>query len=207
MRCLLGLGDLLLKQEATPLAVQALTQLIQTYPSHPQVPHALALRSYAAECLGNWDLCVSDARAFLAKPVTGSFAVARCHLVLGKDAYRKGDLTTASTEFETASQLAQADSHANETSDVGGQAQAGLAAIAQDHGDLQGAMQCLLKGADLVKRSDLKATCLYQAAGLAEQLHDDTTRTQIIMRMTNEVPGSDLTSKLVGHELVAVREP
>ena len=77
---------------------------------------------------------MSDARAFLSQVAFGTYHIARCHLVLGKDAYRKGDLATAATEFTTRSQLAEADNHRYDTSDFGGQAQEGLAAIAQVKG-------------------------------------------------------------------------
>jgi len=206
VRCVLGLADLLSKSGCLDQALDALAQLITTYPGHPAITHAYALRSIAAERVGAWDLAVSDARAFLAKAVVGSFNLARCHTVLAKDAYRKGNLDEAAAQFTAAAQLAEADNHTSETADLGGPAQAGLAAIAQDRGDLRAAMQCLLKGADLVSHPRLKDVYLFQAADLAQQLNDDTTRSQIIARMTSELPGSHLTTKLVGHELLPAPE-
>ena len=150
---------------------------------------------------------MSDARAFLATATYGSFNIANAHLVLATDAYRKGDLAAAGSEWAAVAKLAEDDHRTFETSDLGARAEQGLAAIAQAHGDLQGALQALLKGADLVCRQDLKAVCLYHAADLAKQIGDDTTRNQIIARMAAEVPGSHLTTKLVGRDLLPVREP
>ena len=206
VRCVVGLADLLTKSSAPDQAADALSQLISAYPSHPSVGHAYALRSYAAETLGNWDQCVSDARAFLAKPVLGSYAVARCHLVLGKDAYRKGHLEDAAAEFTATSQLAEADNHAFETSDLGGPAQAGLAALAADRGDLRGAMQAYLKAADLVTNSGRKALYLSFAVSAADRLGDSEARSAIITRMIAEAPGSSFTTNLVGHELLPAPE-
>ena len=137
----------------------------------------------------------------------GTYAVARCHVVLGKDAYRKGDLTTATTEFTAASQIAEADHHTTQTSDFGGPAQTGLAAVAARLGDLRGTLQAYLKAADLEAKSGDKAADLYLATEAADKLADTATRQQIIDRMISEVPGSSYTTKLVGHEVLPVREP
>jgi len=202
VRCVLGLADLLSKSGCLDQALDSLSLLITTYPSHPAVTHAYALRSVAAEQVGAWDLAVSDARAFLAKAVVGTFNLARCHTVLAKDAYRKGNLDEAAAQFTAAAQLAEADNHTSETADLGGPAQAGLAAIAAARGDIRGAMQAYLKAADLEGVSEKKATYLFLAAGAADKVGDAATRSQIIARMTAETPGSAYTTKVVGHEVL-----
>jgi len=202
VRCVLGLADLLSKSGWLDQALDSLTQLITTYPGHPAVTHAYALRSITAERLGNWDLAVSDARAFLAKAVVGSFNLARCHTVLAKDAYRKGNLDEAAAQFTAAAQLAEADNHTSDTTRLGGPAQAGLAAVAAARGDVRGALQAYLKAADLEGVSEKKATYLFLAAGAADKVGDTATRAQIIARMTAETPGSAYTTKVVGHEVL-----
>jgi hypothetical protein len=51
------------------------------------------------------------------------------------------------------------------------------------------------------------AVYLYEAAGLAQSLGDSTTFQQIADRMVTELPGSHLTTRLVGHEVLPAAEP
>jgi len=207
VRCLVGLADLLWKMGAAPAAVRSLSEIITTYPSHPAVTHAHALRSIAAERVGNWELAVSDARAFLGRAAVGTFNITRAHLVLGADAYRKGNLDEAAAQFTAAAQLAEADNHTSETADLGGPAQAGLAALAQDTGDLRGTMALYQRAADVTSLTQEKAKYLYLAARLAQQLSDTAARAAILARIVAEAPDSHLTAQLVGHDVLPAPAP
>lgn len=204
VRALYGLADVLMDPMGELTAAADLfTQIITTYPTHPSAALAYALRAQVAEKRGDWEQTVSDMKAFLTYPSSSRFQQARAHWVLAKDAYRRGDLGEAEAEFTLLAQLAETTWH---TREFKGEAQAGLAYCAQARGNLRGAMQLFQTAADVEYYPQKKAVYLYQAADLAKQLGDDPVYNTILSRMIAELPGSHLTTKLVGHEVLPAPE-
>jgi len=197
VRCLVGLSDLLLRTSVESQAIRILTHVITAYPSHPAVAHAYALRSTAAERQGDWELAAGDARAFLARPMPGTYNIARAHSVVARDAFRKGDLAGAEAEYGTLAQLVEQEKH---TAEFRGEAQAGLAACALERGNLASALQLYQKAAGVELTAAKKAGYLFQAASVAQQLNNAVARAQIVAQMAVEVPGSNLTAQLAGDQ-------
>ena len=203
VRAFYGLGDMLMVEGELSAASDTFTQIIAAYPTHPSAALAYAMRSNVAEKRGDWDLAVSDVKAFLTYPSSSQYQTARAHSILAQDAFRNGQLDAAEAEFMLTVQFAATTWH---TADLRGDAQAGLAYCARERGDLRGAMQAFLTAADVEIYPNKKAVNLFQAAGLARQLGDDGARNQIIARMVAEVPGDHLTVQLVGHEILPAPE-
>jgi len=203
VRALIGLADMLTTDGQRALAIEILSQVIAGYPTHPSAGHAYALRSIAAQEQGDWETAVADMRAYLTYPSSSEYHRARAHLVSAMDAYRKGDVAGAEAEYSLLLDLIKQTPRAEP---LHAQALVGLAACAKAKGDLRGAMQGYLEAADVESTQDGKAVDLFLAADLAQQLNDTITRNQIIARMAAEFPGSHLTAKLVGHELLSIPE-
>ena len=204
VRALYGFADTLMDPMGElSAAAEVFTQIIASYPTHPSAALAYALRSTVAERRGDWEQTLADAKAFLTYPSSSKFHTARAHWILAKDAFQSGRLEEAEAEFTLLAHLAETTGHNVE---FRGEAQAGLAYCAQARGNLRGAMQLFQAAADVEYYPQKKAVYLFQAAGLAAQLGDDPARSQIIARMTAELPGSHLTTQLVGHEILPVPE-
>jgi tetratricopeptide (TPR) repeat protein len=203
VRALFGLGDMLLQEGELPAASDLFSQIISAYPTHPSAALAYAKRSMVAEKQNNWEQTLADAKAFLTYPSTASFQKARAHWILAKDAFRNNRLDEAEAEFTLLASLAETTRHNVE---FRGESQAGLAYCAQARGRPREAMQFFQAAAEVEIYPQKKAFYLYQAAELARLLGDDVTRNAILARMTAEMPGSPLTTKLVGHEVLPAPE-
>ncbi len=199
VRAVYGLGDMLMVEGELSAAAEVFTQIIAAYPTHPSAALAYALRSNVAEQRGDWEQTVSDVKAFLTYPNYSVFQTARAHWILAKDAFRHDRIAEAEAEYTLVTQLAATSHH---TIELRGEAQAGLAYCAKERGNLRGAMQLFQKAADVEYYQEKKAVYLFNAVQLAKQLGDDPTRNTIIARMVAELPGSHLTAKLVGHEIL-----
>jgi len=203
VRAFYGLGDMLMVEGELSAASDTFSQIIAAYPTHPSAALAYAMRSNVAEKRGDWDLTVSDVKAFLTYPSSSQFHTARAHWILAQDAFRNGQLDAAEAEFTLLAQIAETSRHNIEFK---GEAQAGLAYCYQARGDLRGAMQLFQAAGDVEYYPEKKAVYLFQAAELAKQLGDDGARNRIIARMVAEVPGDHLTVQLVGHEILPAPE-
>jgi hypothetical protein len=172
--------------------------VIGSAPNHPAAGFASILRAYASDIIGNLADAVTDVQTYLESPNQQASWRAYGHDVLARYAYQQGRLDEAEREFTTLLDLASV--HAGRG--FRGKARVGLAACAKARGDLRGALQLYLQAADAELFPCDKATDLYLAADLAQELSDSATRGQIVARMAAELPGSHLTTKLVGHELL-----
>jgi tetratricopeptide (TPR) repeat protein len=203
VRALYGLADTLMQVGELSLAGDLFTQIIDSYPTHPSAALAYAKRSGVAEKRGDWEQTLADVKVFLTYPSSSKFQIARAHWILAKDAFRNSRLDEAEAEFSLLAQLAETTRH---NAEFKGEARAGLAYCAQGRGDLRGAMQTFQQAADVEVYPQKKAVYLFQAAQLARQVGDDAARNSIITRMIAEVPGSHLTTQLVGHEILPAPE-
>ena len=84
---------------------------------------------------------------------------------------------------------------------------AGVGHCQAARGDPRAATTSFLTAADTVRISTLRCQYLYQAALAAGSGGDRSTQSQIINQMVVEFPGSHLTTRLVGHELLPPVEP
>jgi hypothetical protein len=148
------------------------------------------LRVEAAMPLGLADSLEQELRDTLPS-VPGSWYRSQGHYLLGAIALGREEYEKAEEEFAAATDQVWLVK--------------GLAAIAQCRtalGDDAGAITALLQAADIALNAGDKATYLYGAARAAERAGDAAAWDRIVARMTAEVPGSYLTSRLVGHDVL-----
>ncbi|MFQ5923198.1 MAG: tol-pal system YbgF family protein [Anaerolineales bacterium] len=62
---LFGRGEALLRDERLAEAERALSEFLSSYPDHPRVPSALALRAQTNSSLGNHEAAVADYESYL----------------------------------------------------------------------------------------------------------------------------------------------
>jgi tetratricopeptide (TPR) repeat protein len=180
----------------------ALSIVVDTYPTHPAAALAAITRGYAAEQLGYWEAAVEDAEFYLASTNQQQVWRAYANYVLAQDAFCAGGYDDAEAQFAFVAELAEKP-HAVEYQ---AWAWAGIAACREMKGDLRGALQAYLEAADCAVYQRDKAVYLYTAAGLAHKLGDDATAGRIADRMVAELPGSHLTTRLLGHEVLPAPE-
>jgi len=202
VRAVVCLGDALNQAKEWTDAFDVLSDFIVQCPDHPAVPLARAWRSLAAARLGYWDVAVQDAQAFVDSPTgrSGHPWIHATETFLGQDAFKRGDIADAEEHFGKA--LAGAPDP-----DAKALSWAGVGHCQAARGDPRAATTSFLTAADTVRISTLRCQYLYQAALAAGSGGDRSTQSQIINQMVVEFPGSHLTTRLVGHELLPPVEP
>jgi tetratricopeptide (TPR) repeat protein len=207
LRAALGVADCLLSMGEATESYELADQLAQEYTDHPGLPIAIMHRAAAADVLGHTAVAVADARAFLESDVARSGKgwsgrLSDAHAMLGFDAFRRGDLDEAESDFAAAVQG---------NPDYRAKASASIANCRAARGDLRGAIAAFLDAADAPppppnERKQGADLFLYGAAMAASQLGDTTTFNQIIARMVADYPGSSFTTRLVGCEILPAPE-
>jgi tetratricopeptide (TPR) repeat protein len=182
-------------------AFDLLSSFIEAHPNHPGVPLAKAYRCYAAGKLGWWEVAAADAEDFLAAPI-GQYGHPWAHNsenALGQVAFQRGDIAAAQLHFERA--LAAAPDPDGEAQSAAGIGHCQLAA-----GSATAAIESFLSAAAAATRERTQCMYLHQAARAAEQAGDAATFNQIVGQMVEEFPGSYLTTRLVGYEILPAPE-
>ncbi len=201
LRALVGLGDCVREVGGNRRAHQFLSEIIDAYAGRPAANLARAFRSAVNEQLGNREQAAADARAYLASGNLQHAWRAHSHHLLGKYAFQEGRIEEAEAEFQAAAAVADAMRHPDR---YAGSARAGIASCRQARGDPQGALAYLTAAADRATDPGDAALYLYRAAGVAQQIGDPTAATEIIDRMVRELPGSHLTARLAGRQVLPV---
>jgi len=201
VRAWTGLGFSLMWAGEYAESCDLLSEFIEGMPDHPGVPLARAYRSYAASRLGLWEVAVEDATAFVASAAgqSGHPWVHHTETVLGQDAFRRGMLDEAEAHFQAALAAAP-DAEAKATS------VAGVAHCKAARGDLGGALEGFLAAADVSRVPAEQCAYLHQAALTALAMGDSATADSIAARMAEEHPGSHLTTRLLGYEVLPAPE-
>jgi tetratricopeptide (TPR) repeat protein len=196
-RARLGLGSAQMWGGEFTDAYAVLSRVIEDRPGSPGVALARAYRSYAASRLGFWEVAVADAAAFVASPAgrSGHPWAHHTHTVLGQDAFRTDAFELAAAHFSSAFAAAP-DSEAKAS------AVAGVAHCRMEQGDLLGAAELFLQAADESRSSRERSIHLHQAASAARGAGDTALENQILGRMVEECPGSALTTRLLGYEVL-----
>jgi hypothetical protein len=202
-RALVGLGECFEAQADWAACWDTLSEIIASYPTHPVAARAAIMRAYADQRLGRSEMAVEDAQFYLASGIERPLWRTYANYLLAQDAFRGGRYEDAEAQFASVAELAE-DPQATE---FGGAARAGMAACREARGDRRGALAAYLEAADHAVKKREMAVYLYEAAGLAQSLGDSTTFQQIADRMVTELPGSHLTTRLVGHEVLPAAEP
>ncbi len=202
VRALVGLGDCLATMSDWTTAWDTLTLALETHPDDSAAPLATIMRGFVAENLGQWEEAVAAARFYLASFAKQPAWLAYAHEVLAKNAFRAGRLEEAEQQFQAVAAVAENRHAAN----YAGRARAGLAACLKERGDLRGAITKYLEAAEVSTDLAEKAIYLYDAATTAQISGDAITVGQIANQMAVEVPGSHLTTRLVGQEIVPTPE-
>jgi tetratricopeptide (TPR) repeat protein len=201
-RALVGMGDCLREIGDYREALAAFSELIQYTPDRPAAKLALAFRADIADRLGDKETAVQDAAAYVATGNVQHMWRARAYEILAKAAFQSGRYDEAQRQFENMLP------HADYLGDVGtgysGAARAGIARCYQARGDLGGALAMMLEAADRTPLDRDRCLFLYQAAGIAQAAGDSRSYASIVDRMVAEFPGSHLTTRLVGHEILPV---
>jgi hypothetical protein len=193
--------------EAMPLYAD----IIARYPSSASAYWAGAEYMGLALRLGLWEEAAADAAALLGVPGGDPEVTCDAHLTLGDQAFRKGQLDAAESEFALALEWAQAKppGTGGAIQELGRRAMVGLANCRSAQGDLQGAISYFLQAAEAAGDGpgSKKALYLYGAAVAADQLGDAATVNQIAAQLVAECPGSAYTTRIVGGEVLPPAEP
>jgi tetratricopeptide (TPR) repeat protein len=197
-RARLGLGSAQMWGGEFTDAYAVLSRVIEDRPGSPGVALARAYRSYAASRLGLWEVAAADAAAFVASPAgrSGHPWAHHTHTVLGQDAFRRDAFELAADHFSSA-YAAAPDSEAKAS------AVAGVAHCRMEQGDLLGGAQLFLQAADESQNGRERSLYLYRGTLAAGAAGDTALQSQILGRMVEECPGSALTRRLLGYELLA----
>jgi tetratricopeptide (TPR) repeat protein len=199
MRALLGEADCLRQTGDYSGSYWMLSELIAQYPNHPAMPRARIHRAAAAEKFGYWETVPDDARAYLASPIRQPWWTSYAHILLGSDAFRNGLLEEAEAEFTAVLSIPK-------EPELKGRAHAGIASCQATRGDLRSAVASYLEAADEGFLATERCLFLYQAACTAQAAGDRVAADKIINQMVAEYPGSHLTTRLVGHEILPTPE-
>ncbi len=202
----IGIADCLSQMGEHTASFDLISQLLDDFPDHPLAPLARAFRAVAAHQLGYWDVAVQDARAFLSRPVAWSYEINFCHMLLGSDAFRQGAFAEAEAVYRAMLGTEIGLGEEGIRSGFRGRAHAGLAACCLEKGDLAGAVAEYHLAADAAVEPKERCLYLYQAANAASAAGDTAWAAQIADLMVAEFPGSYLTTRLVGYEVLPVPE-
>jgi len=202
VRALVGLGDCYATMGDWTSAWDTLSLVLSTHPDDSAAPLATIIRGLTAEHLGYWEDAVEAARFYLAsfakQPAWRAYATE----ILAKDAFRAGRFEEAEQQFAAVAAIAE-NRHA---ADYAGRARAGIAACMKERGDLRGALAKYMEAAELSTDVTEKALYLYDAAMVAQASGDAGAVGQIANQMAAEFPGSYLTTRLVGQEILPTPE-
>jgi tetratricopeptide (TPR) repeat protein len=201
-RAMVGLGECYEAQSDWAQCWDTLSEIINADPTHPVAARAAIMRAYADQRLGRSEMAVEDAEFYLARGVERPLWRTYANYLLAQDAFRGGRYEEAEAQFALVAELAE-DPQATE---FGGAARAGIAACRETTGDRRGALTAYLEAADYAVKKREMAVYLYEAAGLAQEMGDSAAFQRIVDRMVAELPGSHLTTKLVGHEVLPAPE-
>jgi len=195
-QAVVGLGEVLNQVSEYTRALDVLTGFIGQSPDHPFTPIARGYRSLTTSWLGNWDLAVDDARAFLASPAAkrGHPWIAHCGRVAAQYAFQHGDSTGAEAQFRQTLVAPEAEAKAL--------AWAGIAYCQTARGDPTDAVSSFLQAAGFAPKAGMRCDYLYAAALAAQAGGDRAAERQITNQMRSEFPGSELTTRLVGYEVL-----
>jgi len=195
MRAAVGRGDKLLEVGEIQEAFRLFSNLIENCPDRPIIGLAHILRAIAAHHLGYHNLAVEDAQAYLAWPGRQTPLTNFAHMVLGHDAFSKGLVSEAEREFGVVTT-------SPENTEWAARGYAGIAECRRAQGDYPGALAAFLEASGHPGRPTDPPLFVYQAALLAAENGDDATANRIAEQMASEWPGSYLTTRLLGRDLL-----
>jgi len=201
-RALLGLADMLSEARDAIASYEIVAEFLDEYPDSPAAPIAKAIRSYAASQLGYFEVAVDDAASFLDTPAARNKHpwLHYAYQVLAQDAFRAGRVQQAQDYFTLQSEVAP-------ESALKARAIAGIGHCRAALGDLRGATAAFIEAADAAAGADKQGLYLYEAVCAAGAARDLGAERLIMARMIEEAPGSYLTSRLVGYDLLPPAEP
>jgi hypothetical protein len=150
------------------------------------------------------EAAAADAAAFLEWSVgTNKDDFAHAHLTVGQQAFRTGDLAGAEQHYLAAQ-------HGG--NELQSQALAALGSCRSAQGDYRSAVDYFLQAAEAAAAATEPAAQqqaplqLYRAARAAQEGRLTSLANQLAGRMVQEYPGSYLTTRLVGYEVLPVPE-
>jgi len=199
LRALAGLGDCLREVRESRAALAVFSQLLEYDRDRPAAKLALAFRAAIADQFGDKEMAAADARAYLATGNMQPLWRAKAHEILGKCAFQQGRIDDAQREFEA--MLPHAD-RSRAGARYSGVARAGIARCNEARGEMTNALSMMLQAADRTAMARHRCLYLYQAAEIAQRAGDAASVTSIVDRMVEEFPGSHLTTRLLGHEVL-----
>jgi len=194
-RAVFGVAHSLFELRDLEAALGVYSQVRQYYPGTRYADFALVEMAVCHQQRRDFDLALAAATEFLAGEEKDPLYRSWAHYLVGELSLRAEDLATAEEEFRAALTLPQNDL-------VRAASHRGLAICLEMSGDLPAALEVLLAGADAALTSREKADLLYRAVVCARQMGDEATAEAVVDRMVAEVPGSHLTTRLVGHEVL-----
>ncbi len=197
-RAMVGLADVLGQAREWTAAYEVLSELIKEQPNTPSTSLALAARAFPASQLGYFDVAVADAIAFLDTPAARNNHpwIHMSYHVLAQDTFKAGQFQQAEDYFTLEVTTTQNATFKSE-------ATAGIGYCRAARGDPAGAVKAFLQAVELAPADDrYKPHYLFEAATIAQAAGDRTTANQIVNRMVAEYPGSYLTTRLVGAEIL-----
>lgn len=198
VRAELQLANGLLNSGNTGACYEQATQLIDALAGRPEQPIAIIYQAGAARARDNMEVALAGARAYLAAGIGWTYWRGWALERLGADAFQQGDWDAAEQYY----------ADAVTEPDVKARSLAALGNCRSARGDLSGAVDYFLQAADAAAAAGSRDAPLhlYRAARAAQQAKLTTVENQIAARMVAEYPGSYLTTRLVGYEVLPAPE-
>jgi tetratricopeptide (TPR) repeat protein len=199
LRAKVSLADCLVTLGELAAGHRLVCEIIEQYPQRPVLGLARIIRADAARQMGRLEEAAADAQAYLSWPAREALWISYAHYILGQQAWGQGRLEEAEGHFTAAAGVGI-------ETPVTAIAWAGMAQCRRAAGDADGALAALLEAADRAAGPSEECLYLYRAVLLAEAMGDQTAASDLLAQMVEEFPGSHLTTRLVGRELLPVPE-
>ncbi len=196
LRAVFEVGHTLFVTGELPTALAVFAQIMQHYPGTCFWDYSELESAFCHERLQQPEVAFVEVTDYLSRDHDEPFYLGWAHYLRGSLCVRRQDFETAETEFRAVLANRKAEAAARTLS------YRGLAQCLRGKSDLKGALEALLAGADTAANSGDKALLLYLAVSCARRMGDQATADALIGRMVAEVPGSHLTTRLVGHQVL-----